>query len=511
LAWGYILDIKKQKVMLCILDGYGIGNDYDFNAVTRSKKPNLDKLFSEYPSSSLVCSGFDVGLPKGTMGNSEVGHLNIGAGRVVFQDIARIHKSIEDGELEKNQILNDLFEKTENNGSALHILGLLSDGDVHSSYVHLKEIIRIASLRKLEKVFIHIFTDGRDTPPESGLGFVNDLEEYLKGHTAKIASVSGRYYAMDRDNRWERVKKTYDILTGPPARSESISASEIIRRSYSNGVADEFIIPEAVYENGRPAAVISEGDSVLFFNFRADRAREISIAMNKLESIPFETKNLNLNYVTMTEYREDFPFRTLFPKIHLNNILGEVISKSGLKQLRIAETEKYAHVTFFFNGGAEKKFVGEERILIPSPKVATYDLQPEMSALSVTDKVVGEMEKSTYDLIILNFANCDMVGHTGIFEAAKKAVETVDACMGRIYKAAQENEYILIVTADHGNAEYMLDGKTPFTAHTKNRVPFLITDKRLKLKEGKLGDIAPTILKLMNLNIPDEMTGEVLF
>jgi 2,3-bisphosphoglycerate-independent phosphoglycerate mutase len=505
------IKLKNQKVLLCILDGYGIGKDYEFNAVTRSKKPNLDKLFAEYPSSSLVCSGFDVGLPKGTMGNSEVGHLNIGAGRVVFQDIARIHKSIEDGEFERNQILNDLLEKTKNNGSALHILGLLSDGDVHSSYVHLKEIIRIASIRKLEKVFIHIFTDGRDTPPESGLGFVNDLEEYLKGHTAKIASVSGRYYAMDRDNRWERVKKAYDILTGPPARSESISASEIIGRSYSKGVADEFIIPEAVYENGRLTAKISEGDSVLFFNFRADRAREISIALNKLESIPFETKNLNLNYVTMTEYREDFPFKTLFPKLHLDNILGKVVSMSGLRQLRIAETEKYAHVTFFFNGGDEKKFDGEERILVPSPKVATYDLQPEMSALSVTDQVIGEMGKNIHDLIILNFANCDMVGHTGIFEAARKAVETVDGCMGRIYKAAQENEYILIVTADHGNAEYMMDGEVPFTAHTKNRVPFLITDKKIKLKEGKLGDIAPTILKIMNLKVPEEMTGEALF
>ena len=497
--------------MLCILDGYGIGNDYDFNAVTRSKKPNLDKLFLDYPSSSLVCSGFEVGLPKGTMGNSEVGHLNIGAGRVVFQDIARIHKSIEDGEFEKNSILNDLFERTKKKNSALHILGLLSDGDVHSSLVHLKEIIRIASLNKLEKVFIHIFTDGRDTPPESGLGFVNDLEKFLEAHSARIASVSGRYYAMDRDNRWERIKKAYDILTYPPSEAADISASEIVRGSYSIGITDEFIEPSAVYNNNKPAGIINAGDSVLFFNFRADRAREISMALNSIGTIPFQTNQLDLDYITMTEYREDFPFRTLFPKIHLNNILGEVISKSGLKQLRIAETEKYAHVTFFFNGGDEKKFEGEERLLIPSPKVATYDLQPEMSALSVTDKVVDEMGKCIYDLIILNFANCDMVGHTGIFEAAKKAVETVDVCMGRIISSAEKNGYTLIVTADHGNAEYMMDGETPFTAHTKNRVPFLITDRKMKLKEGKLGDIAPTILKIMDLKIPEEMTGEVLF
>ena len=513
MVWASTSDIKlkKQKVMLCILDGYGIGKDYEFNAVTRSNKPCLDRLFSVYPSSSLVCSGFDVGLPKGTMGNSEVGHLNIGAGRVVFQDIARIHKSIEDGEFEKNKVLADLIENTLKRDKSLHVMGLLSDGDVHSSIVHLKEIVRIASSGLLKKIFIHVFTDGRDTPPESGLGFVRDLEVYLKGTNARIATVSGRYYAMDRDNRWDRIKKAYDILTDPLHEVHDISAVEIIRRSYLNGITDEFIAPAAVYKDNSPVAKICKGDSVLFFNFRADRAREISTALNSLESPGFETKKLDLDYVTMTEYREDFPFKTLFPKQHMENILGEVISKAGLKQLRIAETEKYAHVTFFFNGGAEKKFEGEERILIPSPKVATYDLQPEMSALQVTDKAVNEMDKNVHDLIILNFANCDMVGHTGIFEAAKKAVETVDACMDRIVTAADKNGYILLVTADHGNAEYMMDGKTPFTAHTKNRVPFLITKKELKLKEGKLGDIAPTILKLMDLNIPDEMTGEVLF
>ncbi|HQO10011.1 MAG TPA: 2,3-bisphosphoglycerate-independent phosphoglycerate mutase [Clostridiales bacterium] len=497
--------------MLCILDGFGSGPDYEFNAVTRAVKPNLDKIFNEYPHTLLSCSGFEVGLPKGTMGNSEVGHLNIGAGRVVFQDIARIHKSIEDGEFGKNEVLNELFESVRRNDSSLHIQGLLSDGDVHSSFEHLKQLIISADKSGLKKVYIHAFTDGRDTPPESAIGFIRDLEIFLKDYTAKIASVSGRYYSMDRDNRWERIKAAYDVLTDPVAVEDDLTAEDIIKNSYSNGITDEFIKPCAVCLKAKPLAKISNGDSVIFFNYRADRAREISIALNCLEPLPFETKKLDLNYVTMTEYREDFPFKVLYPKVYMNNILGEVVSDAGLKQLRIAETEKYAHVTFFFNGGDEKEFPGEERILIPSPKVATYDMQPEMSANEVCESVLKEMDKDLYSLIILNFANCDMVGHTGIFEAAKKAVETVDRCMGKIFSSAIRNEYILIITADHGNAEYMMDGSVPFTAHTKNKVPFLITKHDIELQDGKLGDIAPTILKLMDLEIPTEMTGKVLF
>jgi 2,3-bisphosphoglycerate-independent phosphoglycerate mutase len=502
--------MKNKKVILCILDGFGIGKDYEFNAVTNALKPNIDSLFSKYPSSSLVCSGFDVGLPKGTMGNSEVGHLNIGAGRIVYQDIARIHKSIEDGEFENNSVLLEVLDKTLSSGKKLHIMGLLSDGDVHSSVIHLKELIKTASFRGLKKIYFHAFTDGRDTPPESGLGFIKEMEEYCSLHGAKIASVSGRYYAMDRDNRWERVQKAYDMLVKPASAAEDIAASQIVSKSYSAGITDEFILPQCVIESGNPVAKIEAGDSVIFFNFRSDRARELSIALNNLSELPFATEKLDLNYVTMTEYREDFPFKVLFGKQHLTNILGEVVSKNGLKQLRTAETEKYAHVTFFFNGGDEKKFDGEDRILIPSPKVATYDLMPEMSAVEVADSLVAAIQKNVYDLIVVNFANCDMVGHTGIFEAAKKAVETVDECVGRVYKAACDNDYTLIVTADHGNAEFMKDGEIPFTAHTKNKVPFLACKDGINVADGKLGDIAPTILKLMGLDIPAEMTGSLL-
>jgi len=502
--------MKRKKVILCILDGFGKGEDYPFNAVTRAQKPNLDRLFSRFPSSELVCSGMEVGLPRGTMGNSEVGHLNIGAGRIVFQDIARIHKSIEDGEFKKNHVLTGLFSLTKDRGKKLHIMGLLSNGDVHSSLLHLYELISEASRHDLDKVFIHVFTDGRDTPPESGLGFVRELEAHAVKYGAKIASVSGRYYAMDRDKRWDRIQKAYQCLTSPVPTKNDISAQEIIQASYKNGVTDEFILPTCVSENGIPVTSIEKGDSVLFYNFRADRARELSIALNSLEELPFKTNDLSLEYVTMTEYREDFPFKTLYPKIHLNNILGEVVSAAGLNQLRIAETEKYAHVTFFFNGGDEKKFPGEDRLLISSPKVATYDLQPEMSAYEVTEKLLNEMKRKYYDLIILNLANCDMVGHTGVFEAAVKAVEAVDSCIGEIYTAAVENDYTMIVTADHGNAEFMRDGEVPFTAHTKNRVPFLISDDQIELQNGKLSDIAPTILEIMGVGIPSEMTGKIL-
>lgn len=499
--------MKDKKVILCILDGFGIGKDYDHNAVTKANKPNIDRLFKEFPSSKLVCSGFDVGLPEDTMGNSEVGHLNIGAGRIVFQDIGRIHKSIKDGDFPNNAPFRELLENTAARGTSLHVMGLVSDGDVHSSILHLKEIIRAASKICPGKIFIHAFTDGRDTPPESGIGFIKEIGSFAKDHNAEIASVSGRYYAMDRDKRWERIQKAYDCLTKPAVGVKDVSAVQIIENSYKAGITDEFIIPAQVIKENKTLAVIEKGDSVIFFNFRSDRARELSIALNRIEDIPFETKELDLDFITMTQFREDFPFKIMFDKPHLNNILGEVISNSGLKQLRIAETEKYAHVTFFFNGGDEKEFEGEERILIPSPKVPTYDMQPEMSAPEVADTVVEKITGKTYGLIVINFANCDMVGHTGVFEAAVKAVETVDECIGKIYAEASENGYTLIVTADHGNAEFMLDGNIPFTAHTKNSVPFLITEKGIRLKNGKLGDIAPTILSVMGLDIPAEMTG----
>ncbi|MBN2857310.1 MAG: 2,3-bisphosphoglycerate-independent phosphoglycerate mutase [Candidatus Delongbacteria bacterium] len=504
--------MTKRKIILCIMDGYGKGEDYPFNAVIKAKKPNLDMLFGKYPNSELACSGLDVGLPDGIMGNSEVGHLNIGAGRIVYQDITRINRSIEEGSFAKNPILLDIFDRTLSKNSKLHIMGLVSNGDVHSSLKHPAELVKAACGRGLKNIFVHAFTDGRDTPPESGASYVKELDDLIEPFGAKIASVSGRYYAMDRDKRWDRIHKAYKCLTEPQSimGSAKNTAYEIITESYKNGITDEFIVPACVKENGVPVAPIEKGDSVIFFNFRADRAREITIALNRIEEVPFETKDLDLDFATMTEYREDFPFRTLYPKLYLNNILGEVVSSAGLKQLRIAETEKYAHVTFFFNGGDEKKFPGEERILIQSPKVATYDLLPEMSAYEVTDTLVKEIEKDIYDLIVLNFANCDMVGHTGIFEAARKAVETVDECVGMVYKAAMMKNYLMILTADHGNAEKMMDGDIPFTAHTTNRVPFLVTDEKLMISEGKLSDIAPTILSLMGVGIPSEMTGKIL-
>ncbi len=499
----------ENKILLCILDGFGIGEDNEFNAVKNAATQNLDSLFEKYPSSELICSGPDVGLPLDTMGNSEVGHLNIGAGRIVYQDISRINKSIEDGLFFSNNTLNELIDSTKKNNSSLHLLGLVSDGNVHSSFDHLKAIIRKCTEKELSKVFIHVFTDGRDTPPESGINYVNELEEFIKNHTAEIASVSGRYYAMDRDNRWERIKKTYDMLTTPKL-GENITAEKIISGSYENNITDEFITPQNVINNGNPIARIKQGDSVLFFNFRSDRARELSLALNGMNGVGFETSDLKLYFVTMTQYREDFPFKVISHKELYQNILGKVISDKGLNQLRIAETEKYAHITFFFNGGEDTVFVNEERILIPSPKVATYDHQPEMSAFLVTEKLKEELKKDKYSLIVLNFANCDMVGHTGIYNAAIKAVETIDICIGEIYQTAKKTGYTIIITADHGNAEKMKDRKTPFTAHTKNKVPFLITDENLKLKDGKLSDIAPTILELLEIEIPKEMNGNIL-
>lgn len=500
----------KERVLLCILDGYGNGRDFEYNAVAKASKPNISRFLRKFSFSELVCSGYEVGLPEGTMGNSEVGHLNIGAGRIVFQDIGRINKMIGDGEFGNNPALADLYKKTAEKGSSLHLMGLVSDGDVHSSLPHLYELIRSASEAGLKKIYIHVFTDGRDTPPQSGAGFLKSLEGFADSYGAQIASVSGRYYAMDRDKRWERLKKAYDCLTVQNKNAASISAAEIIEKSYASGVTDEFIFPQQVIKNGTSLATIKKRDSVVFFNFRADRARELSIALNSLEKLPFETPELDLDFLTMTEYREDFDFSVISPKQHLENILGEEISKNGLKQLRIAETEKYAHVTFFFNGGNEMSFPGEDRILIPSPKVSTYDLKPEMSAFEVTGTTCKKMSEQIYDLLVLNLANCDMVGHTGIFDAAVKAVETVDECVGRLYEESLKSGYTMIITADHGNAESMMENNVPFTAHTKNRVPFMILKEGYDISDGNLASIAPTVLKIMGLKLPPEMTGRAL-
>ena len=504
----------KKKVLLTILDGFGIGEKSEFNAVKNAETPEIDKLFEKYPSSELICSGAEVGLPDGTMGNSEVGHLNIGAGRVIFQDISRIDNSIRDGSFYENEVLNNLIDYVkENPNRKLHILGLLSDGRVHSSFEHLEAIVKSSIKKNLnkDKVNIHIITDGRDTPPNSAINFVKRLEDFLEIEDgARIASVSGRFYSMDRDKRWERVKKAYNLYVKGVGNSGK-SAEEIVMSSYKNDITDEFILPSFIEENGMQIGKIEKGDAVLFFNFRSDRARELSIALTDNEFNEFETENLDLKYVTMTSYREDFNYENLFAKAKYENILGKVISDNNLSQLRIAETEKFAHITFFFNGGIDTPFPGEDRILVASPKVETYDLKPEMSAYEVTEKLLEQLKADDkYDLIILNLANCDMVGHTGIYNAAIKAVETVDKCVGEIVETALNNNYEVLLTADHGNSERMMENGLPFTAHTKNKVPFLITDDNIKLKNGSLSNISPTILSIMGIDKPAEMNEESL-
>lgn len=508
---------KKKKVLLTILDGFGIGEDSRFNAINNAKTPEIDKLFNKYPSSELICSGAEVGLPDGTMGNSEVGHLNIGAGRVVYQDISRINNSINSGSFSENTVLNELINYVKddtNSNRELHLLGLLSDGGVHSSFEHLEAIIKTCLQKEIsyDRVNIHLITDGRDTPPNSAIDFVKRLDKFLEEFQgARIASVSGRFYTMDRDKRWNRVQKAYDLYVNGIGNSAE-SAEKIIKESYRKEIMDEFILPSFVKnEDGKQIGKIKKDDAVLFFNFRSDRAREISIALTDNSFDEFETKRLNLNFVTMTSYREDFTYKNLFAKEKYKNILGEVISNNSLRQLRIAETEKFAHITFFFNGGIDTPFSGEDRILVDSPKVETYDLKPEMSAYEVTDKLITELDSDDkYDLIILNLANCDMVGHTGIYDAAIKAVETVDYCVGKIVKIAQENGYEVLLTADHGNSEKMRENNLPFTAHTKNKVPFLITNKKLELKDGSLSNISPTILDIMGIEKPNEMDEESL-
>lgn len=508
--------MKKNVTMLMILDGFGDNPNPEGNAIKLANTPNIDKLMKKYPTTDIYTSGLHVGLPEGQMGNSEVGHTNIGAGRIVYQELTRITKSIEEGDFFSNPEFMAAIENCQKNHSKLHILGLLSDGGVHSHMRHLYGLLEMAKRRDFEDVYVHCFLDGRDTPPASAEGYLLKLQDKMKEKgIGKIASISGRFYAMDRDKRWQRVQKCYDALV----KGEGLKATtpvKAIEDSYQKEVFDEFVEPTVIYNGDEPVATIGENDSVIFFNFRPDRAREITRAIVDSEFSEFETKKMNLYYVCFTNYDETMPnVHVAFQKEALKNTFGEVVSKANLSQLRIAETEKYAHVTFFFNGGEEKQYSGEDRILVPSPKVETYDQKPEMSAYEVTDKVVEALENDRYDVVILNFANTDMVGHTGSLSAAIKAVETVDTCVGKIVKVIEEKQGNLIITADHGNAEQMIDYQTgdPHTAHTTNPVPIILItpNENLRLKEqGKLADLAPTMLDLMGLEKPEEMTGESL-
>lgn len=509
--------MKDKLTMLMILDGFGYNSNEDGNAIKLAKTPNIDKLMRKYSNTEIKTSGLEVGLPEGQMGNSEVGHTNIGAGRVVYQELTKITKSIEEGDFFTNSKFMSAIENCKKNKSKLHIIGLLSDGGVHSHIRHLYGLLEMAKRRDFEDVYVHCFLDGRDTPPASAESYLLKLQDKMREKgIGKIASISGRFYAMDRDSRWERIKKCYDVLVNGVGNKAG-STIKAIEDSYQKEVFDEFVDPTAICNGNDPIAKIEKNDSVIFFNFRPDRARELTRALVDPNFDKFETKkDLNLYFVCFTNYDETMPnVHIAFNKENLKNTFGEYISNKGYTQLRIAETEKYAHVTFFFNGGIEEKYRGEDRILIPSPKVDTYDKKPEMSAYEVTDKVLEEIEQDKYDVIILNYANTDMVGHTGSLSAAIKAVEVVDECVGKVVKAVEEKHGNLLITADHGNAEQMIDYKTgePHTAHTTNPVPLILVtdDKSLKLKsDGKLADLAPTMLDLMNLDKPDEMTGTSL-
>ncbi len=502
----------SKKSVLVIMDGFGLAPDGNGNAIYQAKTPNLDALFQKYPKSKLSASGLDVGLPDGQMGNSEVGHTNIGAGRVVFQDLPKISKEIEEGEFFKNEAYVNALKAAKENGKSVHVMGLLSSGGVHSHINHIFAMLDMAKQFEIEHVYVHCFMDGRDVAPDSGLGFVKQMHEKCQQvGNAKIATISGRFYAMDRDKRWDRLETAYNAIVCGEGVKES-DPVKAIQDSYDNGVTDEFVVPVVVCEEG----MIQQGDSVIFMNFRPDRAREITWALNNTDFDGFVRKKtvFPLNYVCTAQYDEALDIPIAYPPETLVNTLGDVVSAKGFKQFRVAETEKYAHVTFFFNGGVERPVEGEDRCLVDSPKeFPTYDLIPQMSAVKVCDKLVEAIESDKYEMIICNFANCDMVGHTGVLEAAVQAVETVDACIGRVVEAVEKksDEMILFVTADHGNADCMInaDGSVN-TAHTTNLVPFVATDVNAKLSDGKLADIAPTMLKVMGIEQPDEMTGNVL-
>ena len=500
--------MNKTPTVLVIMDGFGMGNPGAGNAVSLANTPVLDRLFAENAHTTLSASGLDVGLPDGQMGNSEVGHTNIGGGRVVFQDLPRISRAIDSGEFFKNPAYNKAMDDCLQKGSSLHLYGLLSDGGVHSTVEHLWALLKMAKDKGLEKVYIHAFLDGRDVSPTSGKDFVAQcVEKCAEIGVGKIATVMGRYYAMDRDKRWERLQMAYDAMVyGEGVQNED--PVDAVAKSYENGVTDEFVEPVVCDSRG----TISNNDSIIFFNYRPDRAREITRAIVDPDFDGFPREFFPTTYVCNTEYDASMPnVLVAWPRIAVKNGLGEYLSSLGMTQLRIAETEKYAHVTFFFNGGVETQYPGEDRVLVASPKVATYDLQPEMSACEVCDKCVERVRSGAYDVVILNFANCDMVGHTGVLEAAVKAVETVDACVGRVVDAALEMGGIAMITADHGNAEQMVqpDG-SPMTAHTTNRVPFILCGAGTELREGRLADIAPTILDVMGLACPPEMDGKTL-
>lgn len=500
----------KKPLILMILDGFGIAPESG-NAIKAAKKPNIDKLFAENPITQIGASGMDVGLPDGQMGNSEVGHTNIGAGRIVYQELTRITKTINEDKLKDNEAIVSAMDKALENGTALHLMGLLSDGGVHSHNTHLYGILELAKKKGLEKVYIHAFLDGRDVPPSSAADFVQAcVDKTEEIGVGKIVTVMGRYYAMDRDNRWERVEKAYAAMVyGEGVEAECPVCA--VKNSYKEDVTDEFVVPSVV----KGGATIQPNDSVIFFNFRPDRAREITRTLVDPDFNGFERKNgfFPVNFVCMTQYDATMPNVDIaFKPQVLTNTLGEYISDKGMAQLRIAETEKYAHVTFFFNGGVEKQYPGEDRILVKSPSVATYDLQPEMSAYEVTDKLVPAIKSGKYDMIILNFANCDMVGHTGVFDAAVKAVEAVDECVGKVVDAIKEMGGVALITADHGNADKMVDTDgEPFTAHTTNPVPFCVIGYDCELKDGgRLADIAPTMLQILGLPQPEEMDGTSL-
>jgi 2,3-bisphosphoglycerate-independent phosphoglycerate mutase len=520
--------MEDKKVILIIMDGWGLGKVEKSDAIQHAKTPFVHSLYAKYPHTTLITCGEDVGLPEGQMGNSEVGHLNLGAGRIVYQELQRINVAIKTGEFAQNEPLLNSIRYARNNNKPLHLIGLVSDGGVHSHLNHVKAITSLCKAEGLTNVLVHAFTDGRDTDPKSGLGFLTDLQNHLNASVGKIATITGRYYAMDRDKRWERVKLAYDALVnGIGDKTDDMLAA--VKKSYEDGVTDEFIKPIINSGIQQPTSGIRNGDSVICFNFRTDRCREITEVLTQNDMPEFDMKKLDLHYTTMTQYDHKFKnVNVVFENDDLKNTLGEILQQNHKTQIRIAETEKYPHVSFFFSGGREIPFEGEKRIMVQSPKVATYDLQPEMSALEVTEKIVAEIEKNSEklssevppsgggggaDFICLNFANADMVGHTGVWDAIIKAVETVDQCVEKVVTAALQNNYTVLLTADHGNADYAINGDgTPNTAHTLNLVPLFLIDNTWtgNIKPGKLGDIAPTILTLMNLPIPKEMTGDIL-
>ena len=504
----------EKKVLLMILDGWGIATDKAVSAIDKANTPFIDGLYGQYTHSKLEASGMAVGLPDGQMGNSEVGHMNIGAGRVVYQDLVKVNKAIEEGTIGDSEVLQQAFAYAKKEGKQTHFIGLVSDGGVHSHINHLKGLCSLAASEGVSDVFVHAFTDGRDTSPKGGEGYLSDLMAHMAKTSGQLASVTGRYYAMDRDNRWERVKLAYDAMVKGEGEltTDPLSA---IRSSYEEGITDEFIKPIITKgANGEALAKIAAGDVVVCFNFRTDRGREITQALTQKDFPEQNMEKLPLHYVTMTNYDDTFEgVQVVFDKDNLKNTLGEVLSEAGKNQIRIAETEKYPHVTFFFSGGRETEFDNEKRLLCPSPKVATYDLQPEMSAQDIRDKIIPELQSGWPDFICLNFANPDMVGHTGVFEAAVKACETVDQCAQAVVEVARKQNYATIIIADHGNSDIMVkpDG-SPHTAHTTNLVPCILVDDAFdgKIKDGKLGDLAPTILNMMGVGIPEDMTGNVL-